>query len=175
MKRILLLLLLSVSIFAGSKDPITGLPGSIDAKTYEINAANVFRADAYFDADSGCVLITTDAVKFIHLIASVSSQDSGFFEIREAVTTSAPGDTLTAMNAKRTSSDTLMTMITETPTVTDYGTSIAKDVVGADGESSVNKWILKQSTKYLIRFVPNSSAKFTLNLEIYEATGNRDD
>jgi len=174
MKKILLLLFICIGLFAGGVDPITGLPARIDANIYELHAGDIFRVDSYFDADSGRILVTTDSVMFIHMIANVSAQDSGVFEIRETVTASAPGDTLTALNAKRTSSDTLMTVITKTPTITDYGTLIEKNVVGADGFIIGSEWILKQRTTYLIKFTPASSSKFALRLKIYEASGNRD-
>jgi hypothetical protein len=155
-------------------DPLTGYPFVMDAERYKIHAGEVFRADVYFDADSGLVLVTTDTLAYTHMTARVESQDAGVFEIFETCTTSSDGSEILLFNAKRTSTDTLTVTVTDTPTMTDWGTQIEEGAVDSGGSGGRgDEWILKQGTKYLVKFTPDASAKFVILLELYEYSSNR--
>ena len=117
-----------------------------------------------------------NTTKRIHFEFFIQSSGNGLtINIFEAPTTSA-GTSLTAYNRNRNSATSATATVVHTPTVTSTGTTtIHQDYIPAgvnrSGETrSENEFVLKQNTKYLIRYVTDAGAGATVvtHLEWYE-------
>jgi hypothetical protein len=105
------------------------------------------------------VLIQTGTSK-VHLDFSISGGGNGLLQIFEGPTITAAGTALTAYNKNRSSSNTLLSTVTHTPTLSADGTKIDEELVlggggphasGGEGGGGFTEWILAASTAYLIR------------------------
>ena len=95
----------------------------------------------------------------------------------EGATASADGAAITAFNTNRNSSKTPGLVLTSGPTVTDIGTlintawaaptgtGIGQSANGISTLTAGEEWILKPSTKYLIRITNNSGATIAYRYE----------
>lgn len=111
-------------------------------------------------------LITPDSAVRLHLCYVVRAAGPGTLEFFEAPTTSGNGTQLTISNSNRNSAATCDMLMYFDPTVTLDGTRLDVNVIGTDGTGAIggeggisersNKRILKQNTKYLIKFTPIS-------------------
>lgn len=129
------------------------------------------------------ILIAVPAGKVPHLQLLEIVTDGGpiSYQLDEAVTTSADGTALPSYNRNRTSSNVAATVLTHTPTVTDTGLEIEAHNVPAIGnkvgifdQTSQGEWMLKPSTKYLLR-VTNDSGQardIEARLAFYEIDWN---
>jgi hypothetical protein len=97
----------------------------------------------------------------IHLINFhfTSSQANAEIVLYEEPTTSDNGDPLTLFNKKRTSVNTADTLLYEDPTVSAVGEQLEHDLIVGGKQSGGNsfsetgdEWVIKPSTKYLIRY-----------------------
>ena len=110
------------------------------------------------------MLINVPTGTFPHILCEISSATEGYFEVYEGTTTSADGTSLTRLNRSRDSTNTANMTMFHTPTITTDGTKIWDGFFGSAGTSetggisrSNNEFILKQNTKYLIRYTSESN------------------
>jgi hypothetical protein len=92
----------------------------------------------------------------------------------EGVTTSADGVALTALNKNRNATRVPEVTCYSGPTVTDLGTELGLDYfpVGGKKEGALTvggngEWILKPSTKYLLRFTNNTGQVEDLEIRVF--------
>ncbi len=97
----------------------------------------------------------------------------GLIEVYEGTTTSSSGSAVTEHNTNRNSTNTADMVVTTEPTVTGDGTLIHERYIPTAGKdtgqiagSLFEEWVLKPSTKYLIRFTNNSGAICDLSWEL---------
>jgi len=129
-------------------------------------------------------LISVPAGSFPHLTAMLFTFSAGDIDIEtfEGTTTSADGTAVAVFNRNRNSSNTPAISVSHTPTITADGTQIHDRLVHptdfgvgtSEGIVSPNlgeEWILKPSTKYLVRVTNNSGGAVKLTMEMlwYEA------
>jgi len=133
----------------------------------------------WLDAADKLFLITTPALSFPHIQVMRLNFGRGDidFEAFEGATTSADGAALTLQNVNRNSSNTPNIVLTAEPTVTDDGTSIftlwvpptsagvGNSANGVEGIGQGSEWVLKPSTKYLIRLTNNSGSTIDWSYE----------
>jgi hypothetical protein len=136
------------------------------------------RVAALANAASLEVLFSVPADTFPHLNAAlITMSDSPCdMEAFEGTTTSADGTAVTVFNRNRNSTNTAaMTMFTG-PTITADGTQIHDRYIPDQGGVGTNnagavspglgeEWVLKPSTKYLLRFTNNSGGAITVAFE----------
>ena len=129
-------------------------------------------------------LISVPADSFPHLTGMLFTFGAGDVDIEtfEGTTTSADGTAVTTFNRNRNSSITPAISVFHTPTITADGTQIHDRLVPPTGNGVGNRegvvspnlgeeWILKPSTKYLVRVTNNSGGAIKLTMEMlwYEA------
>lgn len=124
------------------------------------------------------LLTTPNDTKQYHFVAEVSANLSGVYYIYEAPTNVSGGTGLTVYNNNRLSSNTTACVVTHTPTVVDAGSTIIYQVVIGNSAPSNrsggntfarNEFILKNNTKYFIRFTADSNSTIiTHTLTWYE-------
>ena len=98
--------------------------------------------------------------------------------VYEGTTTSADGTVEGSLNVNRNSTNTASSVLTIAPTVTDEGTLIHTQWVppsasgvgqspqGVIGETNGEEWVMKPSTKYLIRITNNSGSTIDYRYEL---------
>jgi len=125
-------------------------------------------------------LLVTPALTFPHFQRLQITAGEGDIDlvVYEGVTTSADGAAVTINNTNRSSANTPSTVLTTAPTVTDVGTlihtqwippsatGVGQSPAGVVGETNGEEWILKPSTKYLIRMTNNSGATIAYRYEM---------
>ena len=122
--------------------------------------------------------IVTGAAKVPHTIIEVDVDGKSHLFLYETITTSGNGTGVTPYNNNRNSALTATTAVYHTPTVTGTGTLIKnilipggtkQAVVGSSG-STRTEWILKASTKYLLRVTNKSGSAIDISaaLKFYE-------
>ena len=129
------------------------------------------------------ILTTVPAGTFPHMTALLFTFSRGDLDIQsyEGATTSDDGTAMTQWNRNRNSLNTPNTVHSYAPTVTDPGTLFHDRLVHPTGTGVGNaegivapnlgeEWILKPSTKYLMRLTNNSggAVKFTFETIWYE-------
>lgn len=121
-------------------------------------------------------LITPDTTKWVHFILEAISEKEMFVQMWEAATLTA-GTALTAYNKNRNSSTTAKATVTSTPTsITTGSVLLMEDQWGSGkeggGSRGLEEFILKQNTKYLIRFTNlTANANFlSVHFNWYEHT-----
>jgi len=125
------------------------------------------------------ILVDVPAFTYPHIRAAIFSLSDSPCDIEayEGTTTSADGSALTALNRNRNSTKTSSTTFYTGPTITGAGTQIHDRYVpdaGGQGSNQIGvitptfgeEWILKPSTKYLLRLTNNSGGAITLSYEI---------
>lgn len=153
---------------------------TIDTSHHEVHEGDMFVYCEVNDITNGAVrdiLFVTPATKSCHLVINVVSEAEADFKFYESTTASNNGTGVTAYNRKRTSTNTATALVYHTPTVAggSEGTLLCMKHWGSGksngGEDrSANEWILKASTKHLIR-VTNATAsnnQIAIELEWYE-------
>ena len=171
--------------------PILGQDGNgemnfalIDAATKSLSAISIdhllahdekafsfsYVASAVADAASAELLLITPATPEVHFIVYVRASGDSSVNLYEGADAVA-GTAITPVNRKRASALTAVTTASHTPTVTTDGTLIYQDVVfastsvlatgGGDGGFD-NEFILKPSTKYLLRITNTSGSAATI-------------
>jgi hypothetical protein len=119
----------------------------------------------------------TTGEKECHAVVDYGLNSIGSIELLEAPTTSS-GTALTAINNNRVSSNVTTATIVHTPTVTADGTLLelkliegtgGGQAIGSSGGSRI-EFILKPSTKYLVRMTNdnNAASRAWVNVSWYE-------
>lgn len=124
-------------------------------------------------------LIAVPAGAFPHMTGMLFTFGAGDLDIEtfEGTTTSADGTAVNSFNRNRNSTNTPNIVLTHTPTITDDGTKIHDRLVPPTGAGVGNQegvvspnlgeeWILKPSTKYLVRVTNNSGGAIKVTMEI---------
>jgi hypothetical protein len=120
-------------------------------------------------------LIITPAVSESHLITfhMTSTQANAEVVIYEEPTTTDNGTALTLFNKNRNSVKVAETLVYRDPTVTVVGTQLEHDLIvggkqsgGLDFSESGEEWVLKASTKYLIRYNNNANQDDVMDWKI---------
>lgn len=160
-------------------DTINNSIVTIESEHYRIHQGQAYRAtvqaSSLASSASFDVLLDNPAANYPHL-RSYSGKITGgpcdvFFY--EGTTTSAAGTAVTAVNMSRNSSNTADLVITHTPTVTDVGTQIEYTLMpeghkqGGGWSAAPLEWILKVSTKYLIRITNNNQQSVDASVEFF--------
>lgn len=155
------------SIIVLRADNLTGALISITQSHHEIHIGESFSLyDVNDIAGSGNRTLTiytpNASMGYVHLVFDVESEAEADFELYEGSVLSNNGTALTPYNRNRTSSNTALTVIEHTPTITSLGTLLAQRHWGSGrgvggGDRGTDEWILQANTRYLIR-VTNSVA-----------------
>lgn len=124
---------------------------------------------------SSDILLAVPAGVFPHLNTTLITTDTGGVDVKfyEGTTTSADGTAVSTFNRNRNSTNTPSTVITHTPTVTGVGTLIHDALIPAPAKdaglisAAVNEeWVLKPSTKYLLRVTNNSGGNVEVVFDV---------
>jgi hypothetical protein len=125
-------------------------------------------------------LLSVPAVTFPHFQRLQITAGEGDIDmlVYEGTTTSADGAAVSVFNVNRNSSNTPDTVLTTGPTVTDVGTlihtqwippsatGVGQSPAGVVGETNGEEWVLKPSTKYLVRITNNSGSTISYRYEM---------
>ena len=125
---------------------------------------------ALADTTSQDYLVTT-GTSSAHLVWDILGDTAMRFQLYEDTTTSASGTAQTIRNRNRTSAAVPLSTIHKGPTVTGVGTLLCQERDGINGVSSrvggesraAHEWILKPSSKSLLRVTSLSGGGATLN------------
>jgi hypothetical protein len=125
----------------------------------------LFSVSGHQDLGSGAAymfLIQVNGIP-VHVIVTTNAKDETDMDIYEGPTYDPAGTSVTAVNHKRASANTLNATITHTPTVSDDGTQILQKVLVAGqkqgGEALPgSEFILAPNTDYLIRFTSRAAS-----------------
>lgn len=176
--------MITVGDLQAMQDGTTGALLTIETVHHEVHEGEMFHA-AYTNgsvANNGTVdvLLTTGA-KEAHTVWEVFAGGQVTVSLYEAPTTSAAGTAVTAYNMKRSSTNTPTAAVTHTPTVSATGTvTLVNGRILPGGTSPTTRvgggiranaeWIMKASTKYLMRITNKSGGTIAINavLEWYE-------
>jgi len=147
-------------------DDVTGTLATIDLVHHEVHEGETFQS-SYKSPDDGAIadnasldmLLVTGASKYAHLTFSIAAGGDCEVLFYESTVTSNDGTALAENNMKRYSTETATVVATYTPTVSNVGTLLHNSLQpGGRGPQSPGgtsraetEWILKTSTKYLIR------------------------
>jgi hypothetical protein len=122
-------------------------------------------------------VITTGATKELHLIPAFSVGGDARVIVSEAPTTSG-GSAATPRNMYRPATETAEFTVVSGATISNVGTLLWDAIIpGGTGPGSAGahvrpgtEWVLKKSTKYLIRLtnIANTTQPASLNMEGYE-------
>lgn len=132
------------------------------------------------DANVDEFLLTTQAFNFPHLQRLNFDFGAGDIDIQsyEGATASADGTVIGSNNTNRNSANTADLVMTSGPTLTGdgtlihttwahpVGTGIGQSAQGISDVTNGEEWILKPSTKYLIRITNNSGATISYRYEV---------
>lgn len=166
-------------------DSFSGAVGSIDQEHLQIHRGVTYTISRQvtIDDSGGATptyefLASVPASTYPHFRHIIVQSDGGPFvvELYEGTTTSADGTSITPYNNNRNSSNTSSTACYYGPTITDDGTLIeaflAPSTKGSFGSDGANEWILKPSTKYMVRITNNTAgagtSEFVVNINWYE-------
>ena len=111
------------------------------------------------NAETGTVLIRTGANN-VHFNYEISAKGIATYDFREGATISASGTLLPTQNKNRGNTSTILTTVRSSATVTESGTLLtqgALDKYSGGAEPSMNYWVLKSSTDYILRVVSGAS------------------
>jgi len=132
------------------------------------------------DANVDDFLIAVPAGTFPHFQRLQVTAGRGDIDIQvyEGTTTSADGAAITTFNVNRNSLNTPSSVVTFGPTVSVAGplihtqwiqptaTGVGQSPSGIVGETNGEEWVLKPSTKYLVRITNNSGATIAYRYEL---------
>lgn len=132
-------------------------------------------------ADNASAEILIQAGEGMHMIADVAAGGDCEIEFCESVTFSDAGTAVTAFNKNRYSTNTSLSTITHTPTITDYGTSIFKSFLpGGAGGNAIGgtdggfgrEMILKSGLDYVIKATNRrgQASHVSIMIEWYKTT-----
>jgi len=165
-------------------DPHAHALTTIDALHRMIHDGFVYHASGkvtgMVDTNVDEFLLTVPAGVSPHFQRLQLTTGRGDIDLRvyEGTTTSADGAAVGTLNVNRNSTNTAGTVLTTGPTITGDGTlihtqwtpptatGVGQSPAGIIGETNGEEWILKPSTKYLIRVTNNSGATISYRYEL---------
>jgi len=151
-------------------DNIHNASSSIDVIHAQIHKGNVYTAGHLFvsvaSAAIATFLISVPAATYPHMIISVAALGNSLVQFYEGTTTSSDGTAVTIFNRNRNSANTSGTTLFYTPSVTADGTELAPDYIFGGSKSKAgggeggfdSEYVLKPSTKYLVKITNQSGA-----------------
>jgi hypothetical protein len=131
------------------------------------------------DSNVDDFLVVVPAVTFPHFQRLQITAGRGDIDILvyEGATASDDGTPVSTFNVNRNSTNTPDTVLNSAPTISDVGTlihtqwiqptatGVGQSPAGITGETNGEEWVLKPSTKYLIRITNNSGATIAYRYE----------
>ncbi len=139
-----------------------------------------YKAAAVADEASSDILLVVPAGCYPHLRKFVTNATGGPLDafLYEGTTASADGTALVETNNNRNSATTANMVVTHTPTVDPVGTqidyallptltAIGSNVGGVKGPDIGEEWVLKPSTKYLLRVTNNSGGAVDVGWHLF--------
>ena len=111
------------------------------------------------------ILATNPATGVHHLMVECEAKKSGTFTLSEAPNATATGSSaLTAVPLNRRASTTNTLTVVGNGKYTSSGTVLETHIIGGDAGPAIKtrEWVLKASTKYLARFVANTTTVLTV-------------
>lgn len=157
----------------------------IDPEHYQIHEGKVFYITRYVSSvsngASSDILMAVPASLYPHLRAYIVTANDAPMRVflYEGATTSDDGTGMTGYNLNRNSANTASTVVTHSPTVTGTGTLLDISLIpdtggglfspggGAGSSDLPTEWILKPSTKYLIRVTNDSGSATAVDFQIF--------
>ena len=132
-----------------------------------INAGKAFSHNVIHTLSNGQtfyhLIVTPNTTTRIHLKYSIDATGPLTVELYEAPTTSANGTAADSYNRDRNSATATVLLVYHGPTVSADGTLLEAHSIGASGGAksgstdSSDEFILKQNTKYVIKYVSKAS------------------
>jgi len=147
-------------------DASTNSLQTVDYAHHEIHAGSHFFTGNYTTLSNAQVydilFVTPAGLTAPHMIFEIATQAEAMFQYYEGVTTSADGTALDMYDRNRVTDNTPTTTFYHTPTVTAVGTLIGQGVFGSGNKGGgtlrdSSEFVLKPSTKYMIRVTNNTS------------------
>lgn len=143
-------------------DLITRVLTIIDYAHHEIHEGDMYSYCEVNDLANGAVrdllIVTPNTTKWAHMFVQVESESETDYKFYEAPTTTGDGTGVVEQNRNRNVANANTTVISHTPTIAggSEGTLLCHKHWGAGkgsggGDRSINEWVLKQNTKYLVR------------------------
>jgi len=151
-------------------DNVHNASSSLDVVHAQIHKGNVYTAGYLFTAVASAATATflssVHAATYRHRIISVAALGNSLVQFYEGTTTSSDGTALTIFNRNRNSANTSGTTLFYTPSVTADGTELPPDYIFGGSKSKAgggeggfdSEYVLKPSTKYLVRITNQSGA-----------------
>ena len=163
--------------FKNILDPLVFVPAYIDEEHNEIHEGHMFDTCELATLGVGATrdyMITTGA-KSAHMKFAVTGDGKGNVAIYEGSTTSANGTPMVINNRNRQSTGLPVSTVNSAPTVTALNTMLCQELFGSSvisggGTRADNEWILKKSTKYIIRVTATVAIDFSIKINFYEET-----
>lgn len=157
------------------QDEITGSLTIIDDPHHEVHEGEMYDVCELISLGLGATrnyLITT-GIKSVHFKYDVTADGKGNVTLYEDTTTSSAGTSMSELNRNRISTNTAITVVTHTPTITGDGTMLCQELFGSSNKSggearSENEWILKKNSKYMIRITATVALDFSIKINWYE-------
>ena len=166
-------------------DRSTGAANTIEYEHHEIHSGSSFTVADTVACDTTTVkwqITTPDSMVYAHMIFSLSSTGEATYLVTEG-SDRTDGAALAEMNRRRVGTpDAATVIVTRTPTGGDTDgavtlftkrsgiTSVASKNVEGGGARSLNEWILKPNTKYVISVTTYAVVYVTCELDWYEHT-----
>lgn len=163
-------------------DDMSGALETIEFEHHELHDGDAFACHLAGTAlNTGDILqlliVTPDSDHWAHMTFMATATGEGYISIYEGVVTSANGTAVAVYNRNRNSATAATLTAYHTPTVTNVGTEIRGDYVGAGKSSGGDfraraEWVLKKNVKYLFRLTAGvNGMKAILRPTWYEHTG----
>ena len=153
-------------------DPYTRGLVNVAYPHYQTHQGNAYAAQVTDESLSATdtlkmLMITADSTDWVHLVWGLNVTGEATIQFLEAVTVSAEGTAVTALNRNRNSANTPGTTVKKNPTVTDNGTQLISLYCGTTGlhinEAQISQneceWILKPDTKYVLALTAHGDLK----------------
>lgn len=124
------------------------------------------------------MLVQVDAGQSAHALINLETTGDATYELYEGTTFSAAGTAIDATNRNRESTNTAVTVVTHSPTVTDAGTRIDYHLrpggggphAGGGSGMLYKEWVLRPGTAYLLRMtnINTSAHAVSMHVDWYE-------
>lgn len=149
-------------------DKTTGVLVMVDQVHTEIHEGTMFSVCNVTDLTSSgnmtFLLITPNSTNgLIHIVFDVETESEAEYQLWENSTISNNGTAVTPINRNRSIATTAATKVFYTPTITSLGATLCTKHWGSGkgvggGDRSIEEWVLKANTNYIIRVT-----NFTVN------------
>ena len=172
-----------VRLFSGNNNKsiiIDTFTDSLVTTEYEHHAIHIGQAFSAYDrvdvtgagTNRDYLFMTPTSTSWIHFRPTFRTEAEFDISIQENPTVSNNGTLLPSFNRDRNSLSTSGLTLYHTPTVTVSGTTIKMERTGSGssvggGSESYHEWILKQNTKYLMRFSKVGAGTHYISLKLW--------